>query len=130
MRQRINLRFRSTAWSASLSFPVPDDHNSCTAPEDDETDLVGSIIGARSATRAPSLPCMFFSHPTALGFSELVGPPRRTPKRLDGASPRQHSARTAWVASGWTARRYARRLRSGHPGAEACAEGSRKPLVR
>lgn len=71
----------------------------------DEANLLGSIIGARSATRAPSFPCTFFSHPTALGLSAPEGPLRRTPKRLDEASPRQHSTRTVCVASGCTARR-------------------------
>ena len=45
---RMSFRFRSTAWSASR---------------------FGSIKPPRSAMRGPSLPAVFFSHPTAVGLA-------------------------------------------------------------
>ena len=104
----------------------------------------GSIIGAKSAILGPSLPCAFFSHPTALGFTAPAPAPAisplpisSTPRRLCQPSAaeddlgisasRQQRTRSERVEDGYSACRYARRLRSGQPGYSASDEGSTKP---
>lgn len=113
----ISFRFKSTAWSANL---------------------LGSIIGARSASLAPSLPCTFFSQPTALGLTVdlSIGDGKETvPNRLfhdpfpEGTSASlQHRIRRV-VMLGYRVVRYARRFRSGHPGFVGRPEGSWNPMV-
>lgn len=101
--------------------------------------LFGSIIGARSATRALSLLVVGWrSHPIALGF--VVGSPSPTeitPNRLLHGFPGfgfslslQQRTRTEDVCDGYTARRKVRRLRRGQPGFSGRADGSKKPITR
>ena len=121
MRHRMSLRFRSTAWAANR---------------------VGSIMGARSANLGPSLPCGFFSQPTAEGrlcgstVVDSVVARQRVPIWLFHAAfdkatseSRQRRIRTVEVVDGYKARRYARRLRRGHPGLDGSAEGSTNPTI-
>lgn len=100
--------------------------------------LVGSIMGARSATRAPNLPCGFFSHPTALGRpvdASAAADKLTTPNLLfqalsvAGNSPSlQHKTRRV-VAVGYRVWRYASKLRSGQPGFVGSADGSKNAIV-
>jgi hypothetical protein len=108
----ISFKFRSTAWSANL---------------------LGSIIGAKSANLAPSLPCTFFSQPTALGLvvDLSIGDGNETvPNRLfhgtlaEGISASLQHRILRVVMLGYKVVRYARRLRSGHPGFVGKPEGS------
>jgi hypothetical protein len=135
MRQRINFKLRSTAWFASLKFCQNVFLKRCITKR--QGYLVGSIIGARSARRGPSLPCGFFSQPTAAGRpASFDAPPPicKAPKRLFhvdcGVSESlQQRMRRVDVESGYRARRYARRFRRGQPGFVGCAEGSTNAIV-
>jgi hypothetical protein len=113
----ISFKFRSTAWSANL---------------------LGSIIGARSAILAPSFPCTFFSQPIELGLAAdlpICDGNETVPDRLfhdpfaEGISASLQHRMWRVVILGYRAVRYARRLRSGHPGYVGEPEGSWNPIV-
>ena len=101
--------------------------------------LVGSIMGAKSAMRALSLLLVGWrSQPSAVGFvvGLSLGVRDTTPKRDFHDSPdtgrvlsRQHKTLTEVVWDGYSAWRYARRLRRGQPGFSGAAEGSRNPMM-
>ncbi len=106
--------------------------------------LVGSIIGAKSATRGPSFPCGFFSQPTAEGRGELESTGAAAFNATDkvpiwlfqgmfgegGASVSRHlKTRRFDVVPGYSACKYARRLRRGQPGLDGSDDGSRNAII-
>lgn len=79
------------------------------------THLIGSIIGAKSATLGPSFPSTFFSHPTALGrepISVVASPIFKIPNRdfhdwkeAGASASRQQRTLMVDVVDAWRARR-------------------------